>query len=46
MLGLELVECFQRGMILFKAGIEVSVVAMEIAQSTRVICAQGFEFQD
>ena len=33
-------------MILVKAGIEVGVMAMEIAQSTRVICAQVFEFRD
>ena len=33
-------------MILVKEGTEVGVMAMEIAQSTRMICAQGFEFQD
>ena len=44
--GLELVVHVQGGKILVKAGTEVGVMAMEIAQSTRVVCAQGFEFRD
>ena len=36
----------QGGTILVKAGTEVGVMAVEIAQSTRVVCAQGFEFRD
>ena len=41
-----MVEGFQRGMILFEARTEVSVVAMEITKSARVICAKWFEFRD
>ena len=44
--SLELAVHVQGGMILIKAGTEVGVMAVEIAQSTRVVCAQSFEFQD
>ena len=44
--GLELAVHVQGGTILVKAGTEVGVMAVEIAQSTRVVCAQGFEFRD
>ena len=44
--GLELVVHVQGGTILIKAGTEVGVMAVEIAQSIRVVCVQGFEFWD
>ena len=44
--SLESVVHVQGGTILVKAGTEVGVMAMEITQSKRVICTQGFEFWD
>ena len=44
--GLESAVHVQGGTILVKAGTEVGVMVVEIAQSTRVVCAQGFEFWD
>ena len=42
--GLELAVHVQGGTILVKAGTEVGVMAVKIAQGTRVVCAQVFEF--
>ena len=44
MLSVELANRFHRGAVLFEVGIEVSIVAMEITQSTGVIFAQSLEF--
>ena len=44
--GLELAVHVQGGTILVKARTEVGVMAVEIAQGTRVVCAQVFEFRD
>ena len=42
--GLELAVQVQGGTVLVKAGTEVGVMAVKIAQGTRVVCAQVFEF--
>ena len=44
--SLELAVHVQGRTILVKAGTEVGVIAMEIVQSTKVVCAQGFKFRD